>query len=129
MFTRSEYSHVGMAWVVYDRVFVLEAVMPLVRPFPLSKLLEDGVFWLPMSAPWKNETEEYAISHIGDLYSQLEAMESPFDEPPDNTLWQCAEYVARTMRHDGIDLGPIFTPSALVRKALQIGATLTYIEL
>ena len=48
MFTRSEYSHVGTAWVVGNRVFVIEAVMPKVRIYPLSKL--GDFYWLQMGA-------------------------------------------------------------------------------
>ena len=36
MVTRSEYSHVGVAWVTGGRVFALEAVVPLIRIYPLS---------------------------------------------------------------------------------------------
>ena len=49
LFTQSEYSHVGIAWVVGGRVFVIEAVEPRVRIFPLSKLGEyptkSGTIW------------------------------------------------------------------------------------
>ena len=37
MFTRSTYAHVGLAWVIGGRVFVLEAVKPRLRIYPLSK--------------------------------------------------------------------------------------------
>src|ERR1035437_8655651 len=37
--TRSEYIHVGTAWIAQERVFVIEAVMPCVRIFPLSYLV------------------------------------------------------------------------------------------
>ena len=67
MFTRSEFSHIGTAWVIGDRVFVIEAVMPLVRIYPLSKL---GDFYhLPMGAPWRPSTEALALSKVGHKYS------------------------------------------------------------
>lgn len=128
LFTRSEYSHVGVAWVVGERVFVIEAVMPLVRIYPLSALLEDGAFWLCMGAQWKPDTEAYALSKVGQRYSQLEAVQAPFEEPPDNNLWQCAELVTRTLYQDGINLGNVHTPSAVVYAALLGGATLNVIE-
>ena len=37
MFTRSEYSHVAIAYVMNDRIFILEAVGAEVRLFPLSR--------------------------------------------------------------------------------------------
>jgi hypothetical protein len=65
MFTRSEYSHVAVAWVVGERVMVVEAVEPCVRIFPLSKL--GSFYWIPLNAPWKKETEEKALSYVGHL--------------------------------------------------------------
>ena len=126
MFTRSEFSHVGTAWVIGDRVFVIEAVMPLVRIYPLSKL---GDFYhLPMGAPWKPSTEALALSKVGHKYSQLQAMLSPFDEPPADDLWECAELVAAVANADGINLGNVYTPSAIVVAAMQRGAMLIYVE-
>lgn len=128
MFTRSEYSHVGIAWVVGGRVLVIEAVMPLVRVFPLSKLLSNGAYWVPMGASWSEETEEYAMQALGDPYSQWEAIVAPFEQPPENKMWECAELVARTMHIDGINLGTVYTPSALVQSALENHSTLHYID-
>lgn len=125
IFTRSEWSHVGTAWVVGDRVFVIEAVMPLVRIYPLSKLGEFG--WLPLNAKWSPEALEYALSKVGQKYSQLQAMQSPFLKPPEDGLWQCSELAALVALRDGIDLGTTFTPSAVVREAQLRGAPLSII--
>lgn len=122
MITRSEFSHVGTAWVIGDRVFVIEAVMPLVRIYPLSKLGE--FYWLPMSAPWMPETEALALSRVGDEYSQLQAMRAPFSKPPADDLWECAELAAAVAASDGINLGEVFTPSAVVRAAQERGSNL-----
>lgn len=128
LFTRSEYSHVGLAWVIGDRVFVIEAVQPLVRNYPLSKLLDGGAYWLTTSAKWSNSAEELALECIGDPYSQVQAMQAPFGKPPADKLWECAELVATVLKQDGIDLGEIYTPSAIVQSALQNGSVLTYLE-
>jgi hypothetical protein len=126
LFTQSEYNHVGTAWVVGERVFVIEAVIPLVRIYPLSKL---GDFYhLAMSAPWKPSTEALALSYIGHEYSQFQAMQAPFTEPAHDTLWECAELVARVARNDHIELGTVYTPSAVVHNALLHGAKLTFVE-
>lgn len=126
MFTRSEYSHVGTAWCVGDRVFVIEAVMPLVRIYPLSKL--GDFYWLQMGAYWRKATETLALSHVGDAYSQLQAIEAPFLTPMDDERWECAELVARIARQDSIDLGAVYTPSEIVLAAQKRGAPLTYVE-
>ncbi len=39
MGTMSDYNHVGVAYVVGGRVFVVESVVPYVRIYPLSRLL------------------------------------------------------------------------------------------
>ena len=126
MFTRSEYSHVGTAWVVGDRVFVIEAVMPKVRIYPLSKL--GDFYWLQMGAYWRKATETLALSFVGDDYSQVQAMVSPFITPPKDDRWECAELVATVARQDSIDLGHAFTPSAIVLAAQKRGAQLLFVE-
>ncbi len=127
LFTRSEYSHVGTAWVYEGFVFVIEAVQPMVRIYPLHKLLDEGCYWLPMNAPWKPTTEAFAFACIGDVYSQMQAMQSPFEMPPEDKLWECAELVAVLLRKDGIELGTVYTPSRIVHSALERGASLNYI--
>ena len=126
MFTRSEYSHVGTAWVVGDRVFVIEAVMPKVRIYPLSKL--GDFYWLQMGAYWRKATETLALSFVGDDYSQVQAMVSPFITPPKDDRWECAELVATVARQDSIDLGAVYTPSEVVLAAQKRGAPLTYVD-
>ena len=126
LFQRSEYSHVGTAWVVGNRVFVIEAVMPKVRIYPLSKL--GDFYWLQMGAYWRKATETLALSFVGDDYSQLQAMVSPFITPPDDRRWECAELVATVARQDSIDLGAVYTPSEVVLAAQKRGAPLTYVD-
>jgi hypothetical protein len=125
LFMRSEYSHVGTAWVVGDRVFVIEAVMPLVRIFPLSLL--GNFYHLSMDAPWKPKTEVLALSLVGHKYSQLQAMQSPFSKPPADNLWECAELAASIAKSDGIDLGQVYTPSAVILAAQTQGAPMVFV--
>jgi len=126
IFTRSEYSHVGTAWVIGDRVFVIEAVQPKVRIYPLSKLKD--FYWIPMNAPWLDSTLEYALEAVGDNYSQAQALQAPFNEPKEDSLHQCAELTARTARKDGIELGTVYTPSEIVRNAQLLGNGLFLVE-
>lgn len=118
IFTESEFSHVGMAWVVEGRVFVIEAVTPKVRIYPLSKLLP--FYLVPLNAPWNKETVEFALAQVGDNYSKWQAIQAFFGVPNLDELWSCAELVRQTMLHDGIDLGDICTPSKVVNEALKI---------
>lgn len=125
MFTRSEYSHVGVAWVVAGRVFVIEAVEPKVRIYPLSKL---GDFYhTRMNAPWRPETEEAAIGFVGHKYSQLHAVEAFFEPLADGDVSECAALVLQVYKQDGIDLGSRATPDAVVRAAQMRGNPTFYI--
>jgi hypothetical protein len=126
-FTQSEYSHVGIAWCIGDRVFVLESVTPLVRIYPLSKLGE--FYHVPLPVNWEDAPLEYALSKVGEPYSQLQAIQAVFNTPKDDSFWQCAEYAARVLRLAGIGLGDNYTPTALVREAmLQHDSRVTLIK-
>lgn len=120
MFTRSEYSHVGVAWVSAGRVWVIEAVTPKVRVFPLSKL--SPFYWLPMPVgPWDEERETAALAPVGDDYSQWQAIVSIAHKPTRDNLWQCAELAHMIEALFGIELGKDITPKGLVRAAQALG--------
>lgn len=123
MATRSEYSHVGTAWVIGERVFVIEAVVPTVRIMPLSQL--GDFYWTKTKAPWTMATEDLALSYVGQKYSQLQAMISPFHEPKKDNLWQCSELVKAILASDGITIPYTPTPAnimkALAEKDLDQG--------
>lgn len=124
IFTRSEYCHVGMAWVTSGRVFVLEAVSPLVRNFPLSKLTP--FFWLPQDK-WSPEIEKTALSIVGKKYSKLDAILAYFGDlkPGERDTWECAEYVAYVL-----DIHPEkYTPSSLIEEVQKNdNAVIYYVE-
>ena len=125
VFTRSEYSHVCTAWVVGDRVFVIEAVVPEVRIYPLSKL--GDFYWIPTNAKWATNTEETALSHVGDKYSQLVAMEAYFRDLGKGNTQECAALTMLIASCDNIDLGHRQTPDAVVLSAQLIGNPIYYI--
>jgi hypothetical protein len=93
--TRSKYTHVGIAWIVGGRVFILEAVSTGVRIFPLSK---DVPF---MHLTWKeltNEQLEFALEKVGEKYSYWECFLAFFKKNnPNNDDWECAEFVGKVM--------------------------------
>jgi len=124
IFTRSEYSHVGIAWPVGGRVMVLEAVVPEIRIFPLSKLLP--FYHLPVDGiigEWSAEVEEYALSRVGQKYSKLEAIKGLFGLTRDNNKrWQCAEYAMAILRMAGAGIDCRVTPTDLVRELMSLGA-------
>ena len=118
IFTRSEYSHVGIAWPIGGRVMILEAVVPRVRIFPLSYLLP--FYWMPTQAPWSNDVEEYALARVGESYSKLEAIRGFFGLTRDNRRWQCAEYVRSILNRAGVPLDGPDTPTALVQEIMAL---------
>lgn len=117
LFTRSEYSHVGIAVVFGKRVFVLESVTGGIRLIPLS--LELPFYWLPYRA--LDETElERALSVCGQPYSQWEAALGQFGATDSsNGKWQCSEFVkwVHSLPCDA-------TPSRVVEHVLSEGYTL-----
>lgn len=92
MFTQSEYCHVGVAYVVADRVFVLESVGAGIRMQPLS--LELPFYWIPTEANWSNSTLKAAMSKMGQRYSKWDGIISMWKKihPGDDNKWECAEY-------------------------------------
>ncbi len=127
MFTRSEYTHVGIAWVIGGRVFILEAVSPKIRIFPLSK--EVPFFWIPMKDYWNDEVEEYALSLVGNKYSRLEAIRAFFKKVVvgQNDEWQCAEYVSSILKKGGVvDVEPI--PAEIVQKLQKMDCQVNWVE-
>lgn len=115
VFCKSTYSHVGVAWVIKNRVFVIEAVVPMVRNFPLS--LSGDFYWLPTGAPWLDETEEYAVSTIGTPYKRWDAIRGYFEPLEDGNVHECASLAREILKRDGIDLGPMSRPDSVVQAA------------
>lgn len=126
MFTQSEYSHVGIAWVVAGRVWVIEAVEPCVRAYPLSKL---GDFYLtPLPLDWTPAVEEGALAHIGAEYRQLDAIRAFFVELASGAVSECAALALVIAMSGGVYLGRRATPDAVVRHAQLLGNPTYLIE-
>ena len=130
-FTRSEYAHVAVAWVIGKRVLVIEAVVPQVRIFPLSKLLP--CYWISGEPrlSWTETIESKALELVGQPYSKREAIRTFFGKvvPGANDQWQCAE-VAACIRGQLLTteyMSP--TPTTLVKETQRLpNARMRYIE-
>ena len=126
LFTQSEYTHVGVAWVVGGRVFVIEAVTPYVRIVPLSSLLPAYV--VNVNAMWNDSAEEFALSLVGKAeYSQLEAIKAYFGLNKNPSMWQCVEFYKAVLAFTNLYFTGRDVPSDLVLEAQKIGST-TYLE-
>jgi len=126
MATESDYSHVGLAWPIAGRVMILEAVIPLIRIFPLSKL--KPFYWISMGRPMTPAAEEFALSRIGENYSVPEAIRGYLGITKTDREWQCAEYVRSILE----TMNPGFrcrdTPTEVVREALIDGGRVSLVE-
>lgn len=120
-FTQSEYSHVALALELGRRIFAVEAVKPYVRIALLSSLGE--FYHVSTRADWTEDVTEYALSHIGEPYSEIQAIQSFFKHLQHDSQWECAELVLDILEKVNIDLGSKQTPTAVMREAqLQYGS-------
>lgn len=129
LFTMSEYTHVGIAWKIGNRLFVIEANMPSVRIIPLSSFSK--FYHIPMGIEWTNDIESYLLDKIGEPYSIKGAITGYFGSI-NNTdgNWQCAELANMFYKSIGIDYGDAYTPSKLVKAILENGTThMTYVNM
>lgn len=94
-FTRSEWSHVGLAWKVGQEMFVLEAVSSGVRIFRLSQA---GDFTWISRAGFTKRHEAFALSCVGQPYSQWDALLAFFGASRGDNGWSCSEYVVDTLK-------------------------------
>lgn len=121
-FTRSDFAHVGIAWVMDGRVFVVEATQPVVR---LTIVKDNDEFYhAPMVIEWSDTSEEYLIDKIGLKYSVFDAIRAFLGKTLDNDRrYQCAELANEFYKTHGIELGDAFTPSKLVEAVLRLQTT------
>ena len=95
MMTRSEWSHVGLAWSVGGRLFMLEAVSAGVRIFPMSRA---GDFTWVQRGGFTSGMEELALAHVGEPYSKWAAIRSYFGASNNtDTNWFCSELVCAVL--------------------------------
>ena len=114
MGTMSDYNHVGLAYVLAGRVFVVEAVVPEIRIFPLSKELP--FYYIPTPFRLNEEQEAKLMGRVGLPYSKWLAIKSAFTKNTEGEKeWECAKLVNETLT----DFDPGFdllndTPAATV---------------
>lgn len=97
MGTMSQYNHVGIAYVLAGRVFVVEAVVPLIRIFPLSQLLP--FYYIRTDFRLNEEQEATLMSYVGLPYSKWEAIKSAFTKDTNGQkVWQCSKLVNQVLK-------------------------------
>lgn len=124
-FTKSEYGHVGIAWKIGGRLFVIEATIPRVRIVPVSDL--SSFYHVPLRMRWKREYEDYLLEKVGAPYSMRDAIRAYFTDSVENDgTWQCAELANRFYSRVGIPMGNAFTPAKIVERLLVLKETAVY---
>jgi len=122
VFTRSEFCHVGLAYRHHGRLFVLESVTPFVRMVPVSNLLgPEGLYWLRLNRQMSDIEEGFCFELVGKgRYSKLEAVKAALGavRAGENDAWECAEYVGKARSLSDVNLGPTYTPTAIVDRCV-----------
>lgn len=119
MGTMSEYTHVGIVYVVGGRVFVIDAVQPHVRIFPLSRLTPFRYIRTPF---FPSEPDvEFLLAKVGEDYSIWEAIKAAFTKDTNNPKYiQCAKLANEFLgRFDKRYLELFDTPGAVVTFTLD----------
>ena len=117
LFTLSSFDHVGIAWRVDGRLFVIEARPPEIRIYPLSKLRP--FYHVPMHIDWSEDYTEYLLEHVGDPYSRWEAIRAFFNISKKDNHWQCAEFANSFYSRVGLDIDFGLTPRSVVDAAIE----------
>ena len=128
LFTLSEYVHVGIAWRVAGRLFVIEATMGGVRITPLSKRAE--FFHLPMGIKWLKSYDSFLLDKVGNSYSIMSVIKGYLGlyVNTKDAKWQCVELANSFYKYTGIDFNDIFTPAKLVTAILKDGGNIFYVS-
>lgn len=119
-FTRSEYSHVGIAYNPAGRVLMLDTIQNTgVRLSPVSQLLHCQPVVIHTKINWEAQIEELAFAEFGKEYSTLDALRASLGlKTKSCNGWQCAEYVCAVLKKAGLNLKGIL-PGTLVQDVLN----------
>lgn len=116
--TQSTYHHVGIAWAVGDRLFIIEAVpVAGIRIFPLKK--KKNFYHISTNMEWDEMKEEDLLEHVGKPYSILTAIKSYFRRTDTTMGWQCVLLADNFLERQCIHLVHDSTPGDFVLKAMS----------
>ncbi len=125
LFTQSTYAHVGIAWKIGKRLFVIEATIPQVRIIPVSE--KDEFYHIPLNIEWKKDYDVFLLDKIGLDYSIFDAINAFLGKRLEkDDRWQCAELANEFYRSIGIEFGEAYTPGDLVEAVLETRETSIY---
>ncbi len=97
---KANYSHVGVAVILGGRVFVVEATLPVVRLYPLSR--KPDFYIVPCSIETKNTYIEYLFDKLGDAYSLFDLIKACFGISGVNSEFYCSELAGGFYKYIGL---------------------------
>ena len=120
-YTRSKYTHVGVAWVHQGRVFVLEAREGAGVTLRALSRANDFVL-IPTKTEWTEKVEAFALSRMGLPYSWGDILSIVLKRRLKAPGFICTEYAARIMEQLGFNMDyTSYTPVDVVDKVLNQG--------
>lgn len=119
LFTMSEYSHVGIAYKMENRLYLLEAQVPEVRITPMGD--RGNYYLIPMNVKVPQTVVDSLLREVGEEYSIMEALRSYFGlNNFKDKKWICTEYVKYYLDMMGVELKKVKTPSDVVKGLLNL---------
>ena len=119
VFTLSMFTHVGIAVVEEDGIYVVEAIAPQVRKVRLD--IRFPCLYIPMEMDFDYEHQIYLENFIGDEYSKLQAVLSIFGIYINDNQWYCSElaYNYYTTFKPELKLENDLTPTRVVDRIMS----------
>lgn len=123
------HTHVGVAWWLHGRLFILEAregVGVQIRAASAALSFD----WIKTGAVWTERVEQYALSKLGKPYSYIDALQAGLGFPLNQDGYICSEYAAELFRRMDARSALLFspTPTDLVQFWLDQGASLRSVK-
>ncbi|PCJ44020.1 MAG: hypothetical protein COA99_07430 [Moraxellaceae bacterium] len=119
--------HVGIAWVISNRVFIIHALTQGIVINPLSRLTP--FIWLATETEWSEETQVFALSELGRSYSYVDVLRSVIGMPSDtNNGWMCGEFARAVLQQAKLPVTQDF-PSKLIDEVLSMNPNIEMVEL
>lgn len=124
--TKGIYTHVGLAWTLHNRAYVLDAFW---KGGVRLRYLGDNcpVDIIHTKIKWTKELEDDALSKLGKSYNYINAAMLGFDVTPNYDSEVCSLYASSILRKAGIqipkDKSLTLTPQKLVDTVCELKKT------
>jgi len=124
--TRGIYTHIGIAWTLHNRAYVLDAYWKGgVRLRYLGDNLPVDI--IHTNIKWTKKLEDDALSKLGRSYNYIGAALLGVDITPNYDSEVCSLYAASILRNGGIDIprqkGFTLTPQKVVEAVCEMKNT------